>query len=138
NWIMTEVLKVLNEKKISVQQIPIKPEWLGELINLVNSGTISSKIAKDVFAEMLDNPKNPTLIVEEKNWMQVSDSSFIGRIIDEVIAENDSQVQQYIGGKEKVFGFFVGEVMKRTKGKANPAIVNDLLKTKLEKLKNTG
>lgn len=137
NWIMTEVLKVLNENKIIISQIPIKPEWLSELINLVNSGNISSKIAREVFAEMLADPKNPSLIVKEKNWMQVSDSSFIERIIDEVITENDSQVQQYISGKEKVFGFFVGEVMKRTKGKANPSIVNDLLKTKLGKLKKT-
>jgi aspartyl-tRNA(Asn)/glutamyl-tRNA(Gln) amidotransferase subunit B len=131
NWIMTEVLKVLNEKKISINQISIKPEWLGELITLVNSDKISNKIAKDVFSEMLNNPKNPSLIVEEKNWIQVSDVSTIKKIIDEVVKDNSSQVHQYLSGKEKVLGFFVGEVMKQTKGKANPSLVNELLKTKL-------
>ncbi|MCX8011228.1 MAG: Asp-tRNA(Asn)/Glu-tRNA(Gln) amidotransferase subunit GatB [Ignavibacteria bacterium] len=136
NWIMTEVLKVLNEDKLSINQLPIKPEWLGELIELVNSGKISNKIAKDVFAEMIKTPKNPLSIVEEKNWIQVSDTSAIEKVIDEVLENNGLQVQQYLDGKEKVFGFFVGEVMKRTKGKANPSVVNQILKSKLETLKN--
>ncbi|MBM4176897.1 MAG: Asp-tRNA(Asn)/Glu-tRNA(Gln) amidotransferase subunit GatB [Ignavibacteria bacterium] len=136
NWIMTEVLKVINEKKISIRQLPVKPEWLSELIHLVNAGTISNKIAKDVFTEILTNPRSPSIIVEEKNWMQVSDISSIEKIIDDVLAANQSQVQQYLSGKEKVFGFFVGEVMKRTKGKANPDIVNKILKQGLEKLKS--
>lgn len=136
NWFMTEILKILNEEKISVNDFVIKPEWLAELINLINNQTISGKIAKEVFAEMLTEPQSPNSIIQKKNLVQISDENELTKIIDKVLETNQKQVQQYLEGKEKVFAHFVGQVMKETKGKANPALVNKILKEKLEELKS--
>ena len=106
------------------------------MIDLINEGTISTKIAKEVFEEMLQSGHDPDAIVEKKGLRQVSDESAIGEVVEEVLQSNPDEVQKYIGGKEKLFGFFVGEIMKKTRGKANPKILNDLLRQKLEKLKN--
>ena len=135
NWVMVDVLKILNDKKIDISEFHISSENLGKLINLIKEGTISGKIAKDVFANMLENNKSPEEIVKEKNLVQISDSSEIEKIIDGILDKNQSQIQEYIDGKEKVFGFFVGQVMRETKGKANPKLVNDFLRKKLDNLK---
>ncbi|MCF6268628.1 MAG: Asp-tRNA(Asn)/Glu-tRNA(Gln) amidotransferase subunit GatB [Melioribacteraceae bacterium] len=135
NWIMGDVLKVVNEEKIEISDFPISAENIGKLIELINNNTISGKIAKDVFPEMLQTNEDPAKIVKEKNLVQITDTSEIEKIIDEIIATNQPQVQQYVGGKETVVGFFVGQVMKATQGKANPKAVNELLKKKLDEQK---
>ena len=101
------------------------------MIDLIVDGTISSKIAKDVFEEMLKTQDSPKSIVEKKGLMQVSDESAIEKVIDEILANNQGQVEQYKSGKQQVFGFFVGATMKAMKGKANPKVVNEMLKRKL-------
>ncbi len=135
NWVMGEVLKVLNEQKIDVKDFAIAPQNLGGLINLIQQGIISGKIAKDVFAVMLETKQTAEEIVKEKNLVQISDTSEIEKIIQQIFDANENQVKEYLDGKEKVFGFFVGQTMKATKGKANPQVVNDLLKKKFESLK---
>jgi len=135
NWVMVDVLKVLNDKKIDIKDFPVAPKSLGSLINLINDGTISGKIAKDIFPVMCEEKKDPLAIVMEKNLFQIKDESELERIVEEVVSKNDSELQQYFKGKEKVFGFFVGQVMKMTQGKANPKSVNELLKKKLNQLK---
>lgn len=136
NWVMGDVLKNINEQKISASRFSVSPEHLGKLINLISNNTISGKIAKDVFPEMLGSNKDPEIIVKEKNLVQITDTGAIESIIDDVIKNNDNEVQQYLSGKEKVFAFFVGKIMKETKGKANPKVVNDILKSRLDSLKN--
>jgi aspartyl-tRNA(Asn)/glutamyl-tRNA(Gln) amidotransferase subunit B len=131
NWVMTEVLRVVSEKKIYIDEFPISPVNLAKMIGLINDGTISSKIAKEVFAEMLTSNEDPKIIVEKKGLVQLSDEPAIEKIVNEVLENNSAQTEKYKAGNEKVFGFFVGEIMKMTKGKANPAIVNTILKKKL-------
>lgn len=131
NWVMGDILKVVNETKMPISEFSISPENIGKLINLINNKTISSKIAKDVFEELLKEDKDPQLIVEEKNLMQITDASELEKTIDKILETNAKQVEEYRGGKEKVFGFFVGQVMRETKGKANPQIVNEVLIKKL-------
>lgn len=128
NWVISEVLAVMNEKKINISDFPITPVNLGKLINLIGSGTISGKIAKEIFPIMLENNEDPEKIVREKNLVQISDSDEIESIIRKIIEANREQVQEYRSGKEKVFGYFVGQVMKESKGKANPKLVNEILK----------
>ena len=136
NWVMTDVLKVVNDQKITIDDFSVPPENLGKLIKLINNKTISGKIAKEVFPEMLASGKDPEIIVKEKNLVQITDTSAIEGIIDNILNANTKQVEEYLSGKDKVFGFFVGQIMKETKGKANPGIVNDLLKSKLAERKN--
>ena len=131
NWVINELLGILNKNEKSIEDSPISAEQLGGLIALISDDTISGKIAKDVFAEMFASGKNAADIVEEKGLKQVTDTGAIEAIVDEVIAENPDNVEKYKGGKDKLFGFFVGQVMKKTQGKANPAVVNKLLKEKL-------
>jgi aspartyl-tRNA(Asn)/glutamyl-tRNA(Gln) amidotransferase subunit B len=131
NWIMGSLLGLLNAREKDIEDSPISPQHLAELIALIKEGVISGKIAKTVFEEMAETGKAPKTIVEEKGLVQVSDVSAIEGIIDAVIAGNAAQVEQYRQGKTKVMGFFVGQVMKKTKGKANPKIVNQVLKEKL-------
>ena len=131
NWIIGDVLAVINDKKIEISEFPVTPLNLGKLINLIKDGTISGKIAKEIFPIMLENNSDPEQIVKEKNLVQISDTSEIETIIKRIIDANLNQVEEYRSGKEKVFGFFVGQIMKESKGKANPKIVNDILKKKL-------
>ena len=130
---MGEVTRGLNDNGLSIEQCPVSPQrcW-PDLLALIDAGTISGKIAKTVFDEMWKSGKEPAAIVEEQGLVQVSDTGAIEAIIDEIIAANAGQVEEFRGGKEKVFGFFVGQVMKASKGKANPAVVNELLLGKLK------
>jgi aspartyl-tRNA(Asn)/glutamyl-tRNA(Gln) amidotransferase subunit B len=132
NWIMGEITRALNDGGTAIEVCPITPAQLAELLKLIDNGTISGKIAKTVFDEMWKSGKAPLAIVEEQGLVQVSDSGAIEKIIDEIMAANVGQVEEYRAGKEKVFGFFVGQTMKASKGKANPAMVNELLLTKLK------
>ncbi len=131
NWVINELLGILNKNEKTLEESPISAEQLGGLIALISDDTISGKIAKDVFAEMFTSSKDASMIVEEKGLKQVTDTGAIESLIDEVIAENPDNVEKYRGGKDKLFGFFVGQVMKKSQGKANPAAVNKLLKEKL-------
>lgn len=128
NWVMTDVLRVAGERKIGVEQFPVSPAHLAGMIALIGNGTISGKIAKEVFEEMLKTNESPSEIVERKGLEQLSDESAIEVVVAEVLKANPAQVEQYKAGSEKVFGFFVGQVMKATKGKANPVVANRLLK----------
>ena len=132
NWVMGDVLKVLNERKIKADEFNVKPERLSELIKMVEVGTINLKIAKAVFEEMAESGKGPEEIVKRKGLTQITDDSQIGRIIDKVIAANDSEVQRYREGQTKLLAFFIGQVMRETKGKADPQLVNQFLRQKLE------
>jgi aspartyl-tRNA(Asn)/glutamyl-tRNA(Gln) amidotransferase subunit B len=131
NWVMTDVLRVVNEGHLSIVQFAIAPDRLAAMINLISSGVISGKIAKEIFAEMLTSDEQPKVIVERLGLVQVSDSSAIEKVIDEIIVRSTAQVEQYRAGKVQVFGYFVGETMKVMKGKANPKVVNGILKAKL-------
>jgi len=132
NWVMGDILKVINENKISITEFIVSPDNIGKLINLINNKTISTTIGKEVFAELLKENKDPQIIINEKNLVQISDSSQLETIIDEIIASNEKQVEEYRNGKEKVLGFLVGQIMRETKGKANPQVVNEILMQKLK------
>ena len=131
NWITGELFALLNNKSIEITESPITSENLAKLINLIKDGTISGKIAKTVFEIMADSGKDPKKIVEEKGLKQQSDPKELEKIIDKVISDNPKNVEAYKSGKEKLFGFFVGQVMKQSNGKANPQLVNEILKKKL-------
>ena len=131
NWITGELFALLNNKSIEITESPITSENLAKLINLIKDGTISGKIAKTVFEIMADSGKDPKKIVEEKGLKQQSDPKQLEKIIDKVISDNPKNVEAYKSGKDKLFGFFVGQVMKQSNGKANPQLVNEILKKKL-------
>ena len=131
NWITGELFALLNEKDLGIKQSPINAENLSKLINLIKNGTISGKIAKTVFELMANGDKDPQKIVEEKGLKQESDPKALESLIEKVITENPDKVKEYKSGKEKLFGFFVGQAMKASDGKANPKLVNDILKKKL-------
>jgi len=131
NWIMGELMKLLNEENKSIEECPLKPKQLVDMLSLIDSGTISGKIAKTVFEEMYKTSKDAESIVKEKGLVQISDAGEIGKIVDDVIAKHPKEVERFKSGEEKLIGFFVGQVMKLTKGKANPQMVNELLKKKL-------
>jgi aspartyl-tRNA(Asn)/glutamyl-tRNA(Gln) amidotransferase subunit B len=132
NWTMGELFGALNKQGKGIEQSPVSAVNLGGLIDLISDNTISGRIAKDVFAEMVETGKPAALIVEEKGLRQVTDTGAIDSAIAGVLAANPDKVADYKGGKEKLFGFFVGQVMKQTQGKANPALVNELLIKKLK------
>ncbi len=131
NWITGELFAVLNNKNLEISESPISSKNLSKLINLIKDGTISGKIAKTIFELMMDSDKDPQKIVEEKGLKQESDPKALEALIDKVIVDNPDQVKKYKSGKEKLFGFFVGQAMKASNGKANPQLVNDILKKKL-------
>jgi len=131
NWVTSELAGALNKAGKSLEESPVSADQLSGLIKLISDNTISGKIAKDVFAEMFATGKNAAAIVEEKGLKQVTDVGAIEKIVDEVIAANPAQLAEYKSGKDKMFGFFVGQVLKKSGGKANPGIVNELLKKKL-------
>ena len=131
NWMMGDFFALLKEKRISLEDSPISPENLGKLVDLITSNVINGKTAKDVFALMAESGDSPDKIVEEKGLKQVTDTGAIEKVIDEVIAANPDNVAAYKAGKVALMGWFVGQVMKASQGKANPAVVNALLKEKL-------
>ena len=131
NWIIGELFAVLNDKNLEITQSPISAKNLSKLINLIKDGTISGKIAKTIFELMMDGDKDPQKIVEEKGLKQESDPKAIEEIIVKVIKDNPNKVKEYKSGKDKLFGFFVGQVMKISGGKANPQLVNEILKKNL-------
>ncbi|ABO50850.1 aspartyl/glutamyl-tRNA(Asn/Gln) amidotransferase subunit B [Desulforamulus reducens MI-1] len=131
NWIMGELSRLLNAGGIEITACKIKPAQLAEMLKLLDKGTISGKIAKAVFEEMFASGKDPEAIVKEKGLVQISDEGAIASIVDEVIAANPKSVQDYQAGKTQAIGFLVGQVMKATKGKANPEMVNKMLREKL-------
>ena len=135
NWIMGEVLRVLKERHISITEFEVKAVDLADLIKLTKDGTISGKIAKSVFQEMIVSGKKPAEIVKEKGLVQMSDTEELSKIARSVLDTNPDEVQKYRDGKEQVIGFLVGQVMKATRGQANPKLVNELLKEELGQLK---
>mgnify|MGYP005839818535 FL=1 len=132
NWIMTEVMRVLKgDEGMDIADFPVSPANLAKLMAMIDKGTISGKIAKTVFEEMTANGKDADTIVKEKNLLQVSDEGEILKMVQEILAANPEQVQQFKEGKTKVMGFFVGQLMKASKGKANPQMANELFKREL-------
>jgi aspartyl-tRNA(Asn)/glutamyl-tRNA(Gln) amidotransferase subunit B len=133
NWVMGEVLRVLKDQQIGVEDFAVGPDRLTQLLRLIKDGTISGTIAKTIFEEMLTSGAGPEDIVQKRGLVQIRDERAIEQIIERVVAAHSAEVERYRSGKTNLLGFFVGQVMKETKGKANPQIVNDLLKTKLER-----
>jgi len=131
NWVMGTLMGLLNAEGKSIVQSPVSAQNLAELLSLIETSVISGKIAKTVFDEMVASGKAASVIVEEKGLVQVTDASAIEAVVDQVIANNSGEVEKFKAGNTKLMGFFVGQVMKETKGKANPQMVNQLLKDKL-------
>jgi len=131
NWLISELFGALNKAGVDISNSPVSAEALGGLVDLIADNTISGRIAKDVFAEMVETGKDAAAIVEQKGLRQVTDTGAIDAAIDRVLVRHADKLAEYRSGKEKLFGFFVGQVMKATAGKANPAMLNDLLKKKL-------
>ena len=135
NWIMGDLLRILNEQKKEIEDSPIKPEKLADLIKSIDGGVISGKIAKTIFEDLAVGKYSTDSIaeiVEKAGLTQVTDTKAIETVIDKIIVANAAQVEQFRAGKEKVFGFFVGQVMKEMKGQGAPNIINDLLRKKLK------
>ena len=132
NWMMTELMRELKgEDSIDIGGCPISPENLGRLLNMIDRGTISGKIAKSVFMDMMASGKDPETLVKEKNLVQVSDAGELLSIVREIIAANPSQAAEYRAGKTKLMGYFVGQLMQKTKGRANPKLANQLFSQEL-------
>ncbi len=131
NWVMGEILRECKGDDRGLTGCPVTPAMLAEMIGMIEKGTISGKIAKTVFDAMVASGKPAAVIVKEQNLVQVTDEGEIEALVERILADNPGQVEQYRQGKEKVFGFFVGQVMKASRGKANPGVVNKLLKEKL-------
>jgi aspartyl-tRNA(Asn)/glutamyl-tRNA(Gln) amidotransferase subunit B len=131
NWVMGDLFGALNRLGVGIEGSPVSPDQLGALIDLIADGTISGRIAKEVFAEMVATGADAAAIVEAKGLRQVTDSSPIEATIDAVLAAQADKVAEYRAGRDKLYGFFVGQVMRATQGKANPALVNELLTKKL-------
>ena len=131
-WLMGDLFATLNKEGKEISESPVSAKNLAKMINLIKDGTISGKIAKTVFEEMIKQDGDPSEIVEEKGLKQTSDPKEIENIIDKILSSNQDKVKQYKSGKDKLFGFFVGQVMKEMKGKGNPGMINDILKNKLK------
>ena len=133
NWIISDISRILNEKELEADQIPFTAEHLGHLVELIDKGTISSSIGKKVIEELFENPKEPEEIIKEKGWIQISDEGAIREVVLKVLEENPNSVADYKAGKDRAIGFLVGQAMKATKGKANPQMLNKMLKEELSK-----
>jgi aspartyl-tRNA(Asn)/glutamyl-tRNA(Gln) amidotransferase subunit B len=132
NWITTELIGKLNETGVEFTDIKVEPENLAELVSAIESGIISGKQAKDIFAEMFETGKSALGIIEERGVKQITDTGAIEKIIQEVLDANPKVVEDFKNGKEKAFGFLIGQVMAKTKGQANPKAVNEVLREKLK------
>lgn len=133
NWIMTDITRILNEKEQEPNDIPFKAEDLGKLVELIDKGTISSKIAKQVLEEMFENPKDPEDIIKEKGWIQISDEGAIKEVVTKILEANPASIADFKAGKDRALGFLVGQAMKETRGKANPQMLNKMFLEKLNK-----
>jgi aspartyl-tRNA(Asn)/glutamyl-tRNA(Gln) amidotransferase subunit B len=132
NWIRSELLRELESAGVNAAASPVAPEELAGLIRLIDNGKISGKQAKEVLVEMFKTGETASSIVEKRGLVQVSDTGEIDRLIEEVLTANPAELEQYRAGKETLFGFFVGQVLKASTGKANPKVVNDRLRSKLK------
>lgn len=132
NWIMTEVNAILNETLGSISDFKVAAEHIGEIYKLMDEGTISGKIAKQIWPDMVESGKSPSAIIEEKGLKQMSGEDEIAKVVKGVMEANSKAVEEYRGGKTKSFGFLVGQCMKATKGQANPQVVNEVLKKLLD------
>ena len=132
NWLTGEFLRLLNAKGVSIAEAKITPVGLAELLEMVDAGKINRNTAKAVFDEMFTSGKSAADIVKARGLEQVSDTSAIEAVIDSIIAENPKEVERFRGGEDKLVGWFVGQVMRQMKGKANPGVINQVLKGKLE------
>ena len=126
NWIISDISRILNEKEMEPNQIPFEAKHLANLVSLIDKGTISSKIAKDVLEEMFEKPREPEEIIKERGWIQISDEGEIKKIVQEILEANPQSVADYKAGKDRALGFLVGQAMKATKGKANPQMLNKM------------
>ncbi len=133
NWIMTDITRILNEKEQEPNDIPFKAEDLGKLVELIDKGTISSKIAKQVLEEMFENPKDPEDIIKEKGWIQISDEGAIKEVVTKILEANPASIADFKAGKDRALGFLVGQAMKETRGKANPQMLNKMFLEELNK-----
>jgi aspartyl-tRNA(Asn)/glutamyl-tRNA(Gln) amidotransferase subunit B len=131
NWIMTEVLRVLKDRDFDISGLPVSPSELGELLTMVGDGMISGTVAKDVFDKMIATGQSAPAIVAAESLTQVSDDDFLGPLVDQILRDHPAQIESYRAGKTRVFGFFVGEAMKRSKGMANPQRLSELLRERL-------
>jgi aspartyl-tRNA(Asn)/glutamyl-tRNA(Gln) amidotransferase subunit B len=132
NWIMTELLRELNNSKKEITDSPVTAKMMAELIQLIDNNTVSGKMAKTVFMEMFKTGKGAAEIVKSLGMSQITDEGEIRKIVDQVIQANPAQVAEYKSGKDKLYGFFVGQAMKASKGQANPELLNKVLKEKLK------
>ena len=133
NWIISDISRILNEKEMEPIDIPFTSEQLGNLVILIDKGTISSSIGKKVLEELFENPRNPEIIIKEKGWIQISDEGAIKEIVLKILEANPQSIADYKGGKDKALGFLVGQAMKETKGKANPQMLNKMFLGELNK-----
>ena len=133
NWIISDISRILNEKEMEPIDIPFTSEQLGNLVILIDKGTISSSIGKKVLEELFENPRNPEIIIKEKGWIQISDEGAIKEIVLKILDANPQSIADYKGGKDKALGFLVGQAMKETKGKANPQMLNKMFLGELNK-----
>ena len=130
-WVTSELFSILNKKNLTIDESPVSHEKLGELIDNIESGKVSNRLAKDIFEEMCETGNSPSDIISEKGLSQISDEGELVKLVNDVLSANPENVEKYKNGKDKLFGFFVGEAMKLSKGKANPKLLNELLKSKL-------
>ena len=130
-WVTSELFSVLNKKNLTINESPISHDKLGQLIDNIESGKVSNRLAKDIFEEMCETGKSSSDIISEKGLSQISDQGELEKLVNDVLLANPANVEKYKNGKDKLFGFFVGEAMKLSKGKANPKLLNELLKSKL-------
>ena len=135
NWLISELIREVNDREWTWEKIPFSAERFAGLLTLIGKEVISGKIAKTVFEEMLTSLKSADEIVKEKGLVQISDISEIEKVVQEIVDSNPEQVQEYLSGRDRVFGFFVGQIMKKSQGKFNPGIVNDILKKKIAEKK---
>jgi aspartyl-tRNA(Asn)/glutamyl-tRNA(Gln) amidotransferase subunit B len=131
NWVAGDLAGLLKAANLDITDSPVKPEHLGELVSLINKGELSGKLAKEILPKMFASGDAPFVIMEREGLKQISDTGTLEKIVDEVLTANPKQVEQYKSGKTAVIGFLVGQVMKASRGQANPAVVNEALKRKL-------
>ena len=133
NLMMSEIARILNEREEEPEQIPFSGKELGELVELLDKGTISSSIAKKVLEELFESPKSPNQIIEEKGWVQISDEGAMKEVVRKILEANPQSIIDFQAGKDRALGFLVGQAMKETKGKANPQLLNKLFLQQLKK-----